>query len=148
MAEAKRGALAPVIVGVMGTAILVGLCLWQVQRLGWKEDVIATLGARLFAEPVPLPADAGPADEFLRVVVTGRFEGDRGECYGDDLHEDQRVRVRFVWSETSAASARWEQAFSLDDGATWLTNWIMEFGRPSGTPAPRGASRARAPRGR
>ncbi|MFF9779089.1 hypothetical protein ACF1HJ_36290 [Streptomyces sp. NPDC013978] len=67
--------------------------------------------------------------------VTGRFEGGRGEFYGDDTHEDRHVRVRFVWSDTSESSARWEQAFSVDDGATWLTNWIMEFRRPSGTPA-------------
>jgi hypothetical protein len=63
--------------------------------------------------------------------VVGRFEGDRGEFHGVDTHDGEDVRVRFVWSDTSAASARWEQAFSLDDGASWLTNWIMEFRRPA-----------------
>ncbi|KMS76780.1 hypothetical protein ACM01_02745 [Streptomyces viridochromogenes] len=67
--------------------------------------------------------------------VFGRFEGGRGEFYGDDTHDGKDIRVRFVWSGVSAASARWEQAFSLDDGQTWLTNWVMEFTRASETPA-------------
>ncbi|MDN3021972.1 hypothetical protein [Streptomyces sp. S.PB5] len=75
--------------------------------------------------------------------VFGRFEDDRGEFYGDDTLPHSRlrsgggtpigkdVRVRFVWSDVSATGARWEQAFSLDDGDTWLTNWVMEFTRAS-----------------
>ncbi|MGW6738728.1 hypothetical protein [Streptomyces sp. NPDC055013] len=66
--------------------------------------------------------------------VLGRFEGERGEFYGDDVHDGKDVQVRFVWSGVSAASARWEQAFSMDGGETWLTNWTMDFTRPSGTP--------------
>jgi hypothetical protein len=38
--------------------------------------------------------------------------------------------VRFVWSGCSDTAARWEQAFSVDGGQTWVTNWIMEFTRP------------------
>jgi hypothetical protein len=68
--------------------------------------------------------------------VTGRFEGGRGEFHGDDTHDGKDVRVRFVWSGVSATTARWEQAFSVDGGATWVTNWFMDFSRPSGTPAP------------
>ncbi|XUL92306.1 hypothetical protein ACQ86D_41690 [Streptomyces galilaeus] len=62
--------------------------------------------------------------------VTGRFEGGRGEFYGDDTHDGKDVRVRFVWSGVSASGARWEQAFSVDDGASWVTNWTMDFTRP------------------
>lgn len=62
--------------------------------------------------------------------VAGRFEDGRGEFIGDDTHEGKDVRVRFVWSGVSATGARWEQAFSLDDGETWLTNWTMDFTRP------------------
>ncbi|WP_149826705.1 hypothetical protein [Streptomyces tailanensis] len=65
--------------------------------------------------------------------VAGRFEGGRGEFYGTDTHEGKDVRVRFVWSGVSATGARREQAFSLDDGETWLTNWTMDFTRPPGS---------------
>ena len=66
--------------------------------------------------------------------VVGHFDGDRGEFHGDDTYDGKGVRARFVWSGVSPAAARWEQAFSLDGGETWLTNWVMEFTRPSGTP--------------
>lgn len=61
--------------------------------------------------------------------VTGRFDGDRGEFHGDDTHDGKQVRVRFVWSGVSEDSARWEQAFSVDGGRTWVTNWIMRLTR-------------------
>lgn len=63
--------------------------------------------------------------------VFGGFTDGRGEFYGDDTHDGKDVRVRFVWSDVSATGARWEQAFSLDGGDTWLTNWVMEFSRAS-----------------
>ena len=62
--------------------------------------------------------------------VTGRFEDGRGEFHGDDTHDGKDVRVRFVWSGVSVRGARWEQAFSVDDGASWVTNWTMDFTRP------------------
>jgi hypothetical protein len=34
-----------------------------------------------------------------------------------------------VWSRITREAARWEQAFSLDKGASWETNWIMDFTR-------------------
>jgi hypothetical protein len=38
--------------------------------------------------------------------------------------------VRFTWSGAATPTPRWEQAFSGDEGATWETNWIMDFTRP------------------
>ncbi|MFI7052562.1 hypothetical protein ACIBLB_10965 [Streptosporangium canum] len=61
--------------------------------------------------------------------VVGRFAGGRGEFYGDDAHEGTPVRARFIWSEITPVSARWEQAFSVDGEKTWETNWIMELAR-------------------
>ncbi|MFJ9538438.1 hypothetical protein ACIRPX_14350 [Streptomyces sp. NPDC101225] len=63
--------------------------------------------------------------------VTGRFDGDRGEFYGDDVHDGRDVRVRFVRADVSPAAAHWEQAFSTDGGANWVTNWTMDFTRPA-----------------
>ncbi|MFF5496519.1 hypothetical protein [Streptomyces aquilus] len=63
--------------------------------------------------------------------VIGQFADGRGEFHGDDVHDGKDVRVRFTWSDVSDTGARWEQAFSLDGGDTWLTNWVMEFTRAS-----------------
>ena len=60
--------------------------------------------------------------------VHGGFTGDRGEFYGEDDDDGQRVKVRFVWTKLGANAARWEQAFS-PDGIAWETNWIMDFVR-------------------
>ena len=60
--------------------------------------------------------------------VRGGFTGDRGEFYGEDDDGGQRVTVRFVWTKLGANAARWEQAFSAG-GATWETNWVMDFER-------------------
>ncbi len=72
MALIARRTLPPLILGLAGTAVLVALSVWQVQRLAWKEDLIARLEARLAADPVALPAEPDPAaHEFLRVTVEG-----------------------------------------------------------------------------
>jgi hypothetical protein len=61
--------------------------------------------------------------------VVGRFANGRGVFYGDDTEAGAPVRVRFTWSDMTPSSARWEQAFSVDGGASWEVNWIMLFTR-------------------
>ncbi|HZT11255.1 MAG TPA: NIPSNAP family protein [Candidatus Baltobacteraceae bacterium] len=65
----------------------------------------------------------------LLAPVRGGFDGDRGEFYGCDFEGDTPVFVRYVWSECKSEQPRWEQAFSVDGGAQWETNWSMVFGR-------------------
>jgi hypothetical protein len=65
--------------------------------------------------------------------MRGRFDDGVGTFFGDDRHGDRPVKVRFQWRHDSANSAHWQQAFSLDDGATWETNWHMWFRRLDGT---------------
>ncbi|MFF0860136.1 hypothetical protein ACIBK9_35805 [Nonomuraea sp. NPDC050227] len=63
--------------------------------------------------------------------MVGAFTGNRGEFYGEETHEGRPVRCRFVWTVVDERRARWEQAFSADDGQTWETNWTMDFTRAS-----------------
>ena len=66
----------------------------------------------------------------LESPVHGHFEGGVGTFLGDDVLGDGRpVRVRFTWSEITGHSARWDQAFLADGGATWEDNWTMRFER-------------------
>jgi len=66
--------LGPAIFGFGGTAILVLLCIWQLQRLEWKEALIARIEARVAAAPVALPAAPDPeADAYLPVAAQGRL---------------------------------------------------------------------------
>ena len=59
----------------------------------------------------------------------GRFEDGVGKFYWEGDYNGKRMRTRFTWSRITPKSARWEQAYSFDDGKTWDTNWIMEFTR-------------------
>lgn len=58
--------------GLTGFAILVWLGTWQIQRLGWKQEVLAEIDSRISAEPVGLPATPDPDnDKYLPVEVSG-----------------------------------------------------------------------------
>lgn len=72
-----RRILVPALIGVVGTAILLALGAWQVQRLAWKEGLIADIEARLAADPAPLPEAPEPdRDRLLRVEATGQIGAD------------------------------------------------------------------------
>jgi surfeit locus 1 family protein len=65
-----------ILLGLSGAAVLIGLGVWQVQRLAWKEGILAEIEARISADPVALPAAPEKArDQYLPVVVDGRFTG-------------------------------------------------------------------------
>lgn len=65
----------------------------------------------------------------LEPAVRGGFMNGIGTFYGVEQVGGREVHVRFVWSDISATSARWQQAFSLDGGAMWADNWEMRFTR-------------------
>ncbi|WP_454832543.1 hypothetical protein [Pseudoxanthomonas wuyuanensis] len=56
--------------------------------------------------------------------IFGGFRDGRGEFYGQDDLDGRAILVRFVISDITNDSARFEQAFSEDGGRTWETNWI------------------------
>ena len=70
-----RGLIFLLTFGVVGAAILVGLGIWQVQRLHWKQGVLAEIDARISNDPLPLPADPDPdRDRYMPVAVSGVIE--------------------------------------------------------------------------
>lgn len=62
-------------IGLAGTAVLVWLGLWQVERLAWKQDILAAIDARIEAEPIPLPEVPDIAGRHL--CAGGAFRRDR-----------------------------------------------------------------------
>jgi hypothetical protein len=65
----------------------------------------------------------------LTVPVVGEFKNGVGIFESDDTLNGQAIRVRYKWSNITANTARWEQAFSSDGGVTWECNWVMEHVR-------------------
>jgi hypothetical protein len=54
----------------------------------------------------------------------GEFKDGRGEFYNADTLNNRAILVRFVMSDITRDSARFEQSFSADGGKTWEPNWI------------------------
>lgn len=69
----------PTVITVVGVLLMLGLSLWQVQRLYWKEALIAERQAGMARPAEALPATiAQPLDwHYRRVRVTGIFDHDR-----------------------------------------------------------------------
>jgi len=73
----RRTMILPLIFGLVGVAVLIGLGIWQMQRLVWKEGVLADIEAQISAPPVPLPAFVNAdSDKYLPVVLSGDFTGE------------------------------------------------------------------------
>jgi hypothetical protein len=67
----------------------------------------------------------GPLDPPVR----GSFQNGVGTFVANDTFNGNPIRVRFEWSRITPTSCHWEQAFSTDGGASWETNWVMDFKR-------------------
>lgn len=71
------------------TAFVLGC--WQVQRLGWKTELIARFEDRLVRDPLPLPPaidpDAVKEFDYRRVVAKGRFLHEQEMLIGPRLHD-------------------------------------------------------------
>jgi len=73
----------------------------------------------------------------LTAPVTGEFKNGRGEFYGQDTLNGRFILVRFVISDITSDSCRFEQAFSDDGGKTWEVNWIAVDTRAAAEPIER-----------
>jgi hypothetical protein len=60
----------------------------------------------------------------MAVPTIGEFKKGRGEFYSQEMLNGRAILVRFVISDITKDSCRFEQAFSDDGGKTWEINWI------------------------
>src|SRR5687767_10067013 len=67
---------------------------------------------------------ANRADGVLTPPTIGEFKDGRGEFYAQETLNGRAILVRFVISDITKDSCRFEQAFSDDGGKTWEVNWI------------------------
>jgi surfeit locus 1 family protein len=77
--EGFRPRLWPTVFVLPVLLLLLGLGVWQIQRLHWKEGLIAERRAATAAAPVPLPRghDLTPDMEFRHVFARGVFLNDK-----------------------------------------------------------------------
>jgi len=68
-------------------------------------------------------------DGTLTVPSIGEFREGIGEFYNQDTLSGRSILVRFVISDITPNSCRFEQSFSADGGKTWEVNWIATDNR-------------------
>jgi hypothetical protein len=74
-------------------------------------------------------AFANSAAGTLGAAMVGGFREGRGEFYNQEDFRGRAVFVRFVFSDITPKSFRFEQSFSQDGGKSWEPNWIATFTR-------------------
>ena len=65
-------------------AVLVALGTWQVQRLHWKQGVLAQIARAEAAPAVPLPSEPEP---YTKVQVAGHLRDDLAASYGAEVRD-------------------------------------------------------------
>lgn len=131
-------------------AVLVSLGLWQVQRLAWKQDLIARIEAARSAEPVPLDqALARPDPEFARVTLVCRGL-DRAPFVSLQTLVEGQAGVRLVSVCPGQTPILVDRGFVIDtvssrppnDGGTMpvVVRGVLRRGEPANafTPPPQG----------
>lgn len=79
-----RRLLWPAVMTAAMLAVLLGLGTWQVERLHWKQALLARIALAEAAPPIPLPAEPQP---FTKVAVIGRLRNDLSAQYGAEVHD-------------------------------------------------------------
>jgi surfeit locus 1 family protein len=107
-----RPALAPTIATALMLPVLIGLGVWQVERLHWKENLLSALDRNMHTAPVPLanaPKTQSLETQYTRVTARGRF---------DNAHE------AYLFGSDIAGNAGYHiiTPFMTDGGATWLVD--------------------------
>jgi surfeit locus 1 family protein len=110
-----RPTLWPTVFTIPSLVILIGLGSWQLERLHWKENLIAERTRRSTGAPIPLPPEnASPESyNFSKTRVSGEFRHDK-EMYLAARSLNGNVGYHVV------------TPFRLDDGSAVLVDrgWI------------------------
>ncbi|OUD08899.1 hypothetical protein BVC71_09255 [Marivivens niveibacter] len=87
-----------ILLGIPGLAVLLGLGVWQMQRLDWKQDILAEMESRIAARPVELPMNPSEdMDEYLAVRLTGTPTGDELHVLSSGTAAGTGYRVISAW---------------------------------------------------
>jgi surfeit locus 1 family protein len=105
----KMRLIAPLLFGLAGAAILISLGVWQLQRLEWKENILAQINERLTSDPVGIPLSANEADDEYLPVKT------------DGVLHDNEIHV-LVSQKRVGAGYRVISSFVTNDGRTIMVD--------------------------
>ena len=87
----RRAAIGPILVPVLLFALTAGLGVWQIERLHWKQAILARIEAAQARPPAPL--GAAPVTRFERVTATGALRADLASSYASDVRDGRNGPV-------------------------------------------------------
>ncbi|MEM7732199.1 MAG: SURF1 family protein [Pseudomonadota bacterium] len=123
---------------------MLGLGTWQVQRLGWKLDLIETVEARAFGDPVAAPFGTATEGEYAYLRVTtedGVFMHDLSQRVkaltelgaGSWLMTPLQTDSRIIWINRGfVPSGSSQQLWSAPEGTVSVTG-LLRVTEPEGT---------------
>lgn len=77
---------------------------------------------------------ASPASGTLGPPSIGEFRDGRGEFHSQETFDGRSILVRFLVTDVTPDSCRFEQSFSDDGGRTWELNWVAVDTRIGASP--------------
>lgn len=96
-----RNVIFALVLGLSGAGVLIGLGVWQLQRLEWKEAIIAGAEGMIAADPVPLMAAPDFAtDRYRAVTVAGRFTGEEAHVLTSTRDDGPGFKVVAAYETT------------------------------------------------
>ncbi|AOA61016.1 Cytochrome c oxidase assembly component [Komagataella phaffii CBS 7435] len=118
--------------------VTLGLGFWQLQRLKWKNSLVAECEDRLTYKPLPLPKNFREEDvenfEYRKVLITGRFDYEKELLVGPRLHDDRKGYILVTPFTRSNGGGRilvergWISEGKVNQGKRRLKNLSMPEG--------------------
>jgi surfeit locus 1 family protein len=109
----RRGLVLMLVLGTIAFALLIALGSWQVQRLYWKEELVAQIAERTQSQPLPL------SEMEVKYRATGDVDYWPVRLSGTFMHEGER-HFFATWEGQSGFYVY--TPLKLDDGRFALVN--------------------------
>lgn len=111
-----RRLLFPLLLGVLGCAVLISLGVWQVGRMQWKADMLAEIEAKIADAPVALPPAPLSEDlKYLPVRLDGAFTGAFVEVLAGQKGASPGVRIVEVFATADGRRVLVDRGFLEED---------------------------------
>jgi surfeit locus 1 family protein len=111
-----RRIIAPGIAASLTFCLLILLGAWQLQRLKWKEAILATIHTAEISAPIPLPANPSP---YQKVIISGSWVPGKAALYGQEVHDSPNGPIN---------GAELIMPLRQDNGTMWLVDlgWVPQ----------------------
>ena len=105
-----------VFIGFAGTACLLSLGKWQIDRLHWKTDLLGKIDQKITEVPVILPAKPNEDDhKYLSVEILGQYTGESIRVLASRKHYGAGYRIISVFQTN-------QRRLLVDQGFVGLEN--------------------------